>query len=377
MTTKRGRPKKVTEYPAGEIIKSDAEEMQTTDIAVSTNAQQLSIQELANNAVKSGMYKDIENAEQAVMKLICGRELGLSPLFSLQKLLIVNGQITCMGEVIIYKWREQGYTWQRIFYNKNGEDVELPTTQDKNIYGCGIILWSPQGKLLTRDVDGNAKPCTFDMGRASIAGLTRKDNWQKYPDRLLFYRAVAFCARDYTPGITGGMTTTEEMQDVVELQKANVKQISTGSGMLAPEAYAVKSGESMECPIHPGKFFMLNKWGKWTHPTDEKNADGKTIWCSKEKVDKELKPEQAETQGETIVVDLTANVAKNTTDNITEYRNQLVQGMKAINWKNADLLDHCRRHYGINDLKAIPLMPEEQRAKLLKDINELADLKIS
>lgn len=374
MTTKRGRPKKSTENTTTAVIKSGEEEMQTTtDIAVSPNVQQLSIQELANNAVKSGMYKDIENAEQAVMKLICGRELGLSPLFSLQKLLIVNGQVTCMGEVIIYKWREQGYTWQRIFYNKNGEDIELPTTQDKNIYGCGIILWSPQGKLLTKDAEGNAKPCTFDMDRAAIAGLTGKDNWKKYPDRLLFYRAVAFCARDYTPGITGGMTTTEEMQDVVELQKANVKQISTGGGV---ETSKYVNTEAPVCPKHNVPFTM-NKWGKWSHPTDEKNAEGKTIWCSKDKIEKELKPEQSEPQGDTVVVELTANVAKNTTDNIAEYRDKLMQGMKVIGWKNADLLDHCKRHFGINDLKDIPSMPKEQREKLLRDINELADLKLA
>jgi len=37
------------------------------------------------------------------------------------------------------------------------------------------------------------------------------------------------------------------------------------------------------CPIH-GVPFTLNKWNKWTHPTDEKNDKGKTIWCYKDKV---------------------------------------------------------------------------------------------
>ncbi len=256
-------------------------------------------QELAQAAVDSGMYPDITKTEQAVMKMLAGRELGLSPLFSLQKLLIIKGQITCMGEVIIYKWQELGYTWQRIDYNKDGEDIGLPSTKDKTLYGCGVILWSPSGKLLTKDAEGNAKPCTFDMGRASIAGLTTKDNWRHYPDRLLWYRAVAFTARDYSPGLTGGMVTTEEMQDVVTLQKADVKHISTGGSVEAVSVTIAGEGtvsghvEVPTCPKHNVPFQSCQnkrtgaKW--WAHMIDGcTDRKAKDSWCNKSDLEKEL-----------------------------------------------------------------------------------------
>jgi hypothetical protein len=330
------------------------------ETALATRDTQLSIQDYAERAIASGMYSDMKTAEQAVMKLIAGRELGLSPLFSLQKLLIVKGQVTCMGEVIVHLWQQQGYTWQRILYNRKGEDIELSTAEDKAIYGCGIILWSPQGKLLTKDIEGNAKPCTFDMDRATIAGLTSKDNWRNYPDRLLFYRAVAFTARDYTPGITGGMTSTEEMQDVVELQKAKVKPIATGNGVAT--ATARPPSVSEECPLHPGCYFTENKWHTWTHPTDEKK-NGKTVWCYKDKVTPvEMPP--AQPQGGIAV----------SPEPLKGFKDQLVLAMKAAKYTKSDLLDHCKRHFNIDSLEAIPLLPTEDKAKLIKDLGELADL---
>lgn len=43
--------------------------------------------------------------------------------------------------------------------------------------------------------------------------------------------------------------------------------------------------ETPQCPIHKVPFKM-NQWNTWTHPTDQKNDKGKTVWCSKDKVDK-------------------------------------------------------------------------------------------
>jgi len=359
--TQRGRPKKLTEDKAGGIIQSDGEEMQTTtDMIVREPQLSLTFEEarqFAIEAFKSKLFPDAKSEAQAIIKVMAGRELGISPLTALNKLFLVQDKIGMSAEVAVILLQRNGYQ-----IGVNYDNYDNPTA-------CEVTLIHPQkGSFTSR----------FTLADAQRADLLKSVAWQKYPRDLLYARALMSAARKFAPEALGGMGyTKEELENIAPAneQKTDTRSVSP-SGALTQEAFNTSS-ESMECPIHPGKFFMLNKWGKWTHPTDEKNADGKTIWCSKEKIDKELKPEQAEPQGETIVVDLTANVAKNTTDNITEYRNQLVQGMKAINWKNADLLDHCRRHYGINDLKAIPLMSEEQKAKLLKDINELADLKIS
>ncbi len=346
--------------------------------ALVTRENQLSIQELAQSAIDSGWYKDIKTAEQAIMKIVAGKELGLSPLFSLQKLLVVGNTITCMGEVIVYLWQKDGYTWQRILYNKKGEDIELSTTEDKNLYGCGILLWGPAGKLLTKDSKGEAKPCTFDLGRAAIAGLSGKDNWRNYPDRLLFYRAVAFTARDYTPGITGGMPTTEEMQDV-ELQKASVKQISTGGGVATIEHINI---EAPMCPKHNVPFELKKGQGGatwWAHIADEKSASGKAVWCNKSKVDEELakdagKTPPAQPQSQPWPSGQAVSEPFNIMDK-NDFSQRVKELMNIINWDKNDLLSHVNRHFKIMALSDMVNMKEKDRIQLIKDLNELVDLK--
>jgi len=42
---------------------------------------------------KSGMFSDVKDAAQAVVKIMAGRELGLPPLFSMTRIYMVKGQV--------------------------------------------------------------------------------------------------------------------------------------------------------------------------------------------------------------------------------------------------------------------------------------------
>jgi len=265
----------------------------TTETAVSTDVRPVTIQELAQNAVKSGMYKDMANAEQAVMKIYAGRELGLTPLFSLQRLLIVNGQITIEGEAILYLWARDGYRWERLYYNNQGQDVADDKATDKAIFGCAITIWGPDGKLLTKNAKGETTPATFDLARAAQAGLLTKDNWRKYPERMLFYRCVGFGARDYTPGVTGGMITSEEMKDV-ELASARPAKITvSGQAPNVDGQPAISAGGV--CPIHSVPFEEKRGRGGaiwFSHKTD----DGK--WCNQTSVGQHTPKQPEATPGQ-------------------------------------------------------------------------------
>ncbi len=240
------------------------------------------IDEIANSVVKSGFYKDVATFEQARTKLLYGQALGFAPAFALQRLLVVNGQVTMMGEAVLVKWKEEGIRWYRFYYNRAGENIAKPETTDKKLFGCGVILWGKDGKLLTVGMDGETpEPVTFDMERAAQAQLSGKDNWRHYPDRMLWYRVVAFASRDFTPGLTQGMMTTEEAQDIVYTK---VVDVTVPDG---PEGASKPTQQGEECPIHPGCYFKENPWHDWTHPTEEKNDKGKTIYCYRDKVKKE------------------------------------------------------------------------------------------
>jgi hypothetical protein len=60
---------------------------------------------------------------------------------------------------------------------------------------------------------------TFSYEDAQRAGLVKKDNWVKYPRRMLQMRARAFALRDVFPDILQGLGCTEEVIDYPDSAK--------------------------------------------------------------------------------------------------------------------------------------------------------------
>jgi hypothetical protein len=54
----------------------------------------------------------------------------------------------------------------------------------------------------------------FTIQMAQQAGLTGKDNWRKYPARMLKHRAIAFACRDLFPDVMAGIYTPDENEEM-------------------------------------------------------------------------------------------------------------------------------------------------------------------
>ncbi len=161
---------------------------------------------------ESGMFTDVKTAAQAVVKIIAGKELGLSPIESMNSLYMVNGKIAVSSKIIASLVKKSGkydYTIEKlddqectlIFYQLNGEKVDL-------------------GKS------------TFTFKDAAKAGLVNKDNWKNYPRNMMFARALSNGARWYCPDATASFYSVEELEgvkveklpDVITIDNEEVKE---------------------------------------------------------------------------------------------------------------------------------------------------------
>jgi hypothetical protein len=81
----------------------------------------------------------------------------------------------------------------------------------------GSIAWgerTPEKAVATLShPQGGSLTVTWTMERAKRAGLTGKDNWQKYPEAMLSARVIAEGVRAVFPGCLSGMYLGEEVQD--------------------------------------------------------------------------------------------------------------------------------------------------------------------
>jgi hypothetical protein len=149
---------------------------------------------LASAIAKSGMApKDMSTPEKLTVAIMTGLELGLPPIFAINKIAVINGRPTLWGDAI------PGLLWGRGF-----KIAECHTgAGDARIAVCTVIR-----------PDGTACERRFGVADAKKAGLWGKAGpWTQYPDRMLSMRARAFAARDGAADVLGGLYLREEFDD--------------------------------------------------------------------------------------------------------------------------------------------------------------------
>lgn len=140
------------------------------------------LQALAKNAVISGLYNSVGNEQKILMILLAANELGIKPMQAL------NGGI----------WNIQG---------KIEISARLMTSMIRRAHHS-LIVKSISDKECTlegkRSDNGDSFCASFTIEEAHRAGLVRPgSNWIKYPQDMLYARAISRLARRLFPDVIG------------------------------------------------------------------------------------------------------------------------------------------------------------------------------
>lgn len=157
---------------------------------------------------QSGMFPDIKTKAQAAVKILAGRELGLSAFESMKNLYLVNGKLAMQANAmasLIKKSLKYDYKVDKI------DETE-----------CAITFFQING-----DKKESLGTSTFTFKEAAKAGLVNKDNWKNFPKNMLFARALSNGVRFYCPDAVCGWHTSEELQDSQEIYNMDNKQTIT------------------------------------------------------------------------------------------------------------------------------------------------------
>jgi hypothetical protein len=128
-----------------------------------------------------------------------GRELGLGDMTSLRSLHIIDGKATFSAELMVQLVRRQGHSL------------------------TGEVTADAATAIGKRGDNGDEMTATFTLAMAERASLLGKSSWKKYPESLLWARAVSQLCRmlfadclagaSYTPEELGGEVTADELID--------------------------------------------------------------------------------------------------------------------------------------------------------------------
>jgi len=161
--------------------------------------------QMAELLAKSGLLPNSLNTKEKVyVALQWGHELGLSPMSSVNNVIPINGKPTLSVDIMHALVRGNpeygGIEWKQ----RCADKAEVVITRNM-----------PNG--ITEKFTGY-----FDTNLAQKAGLSDKDNYKKYPDRMMRARALSRACKEAFPDVLAGIYTEEEaidfdnMRDVTE-----------------------------------------------------------------------------------------------------------------------------------------------------------------
>jgi hypothetical protein len=171
----------------------------------------------------SGMFPDVKTKAQGAVKILAGRELGLSPFESMKNIYLVNGRLAIMSNALA-----------SLVKKSTKYDYQVKSLTDEE---CTIIFYRIKSDS-EKEVLGTS---TFTSKDAAKAGLINKDNWKSYPKNMLFARALANGVRWYAPDSACGWHTMEEMTDLEPSIQTEIITISKAGKV---EKGEVSNGET-------------------------------------------------------------------------------------------------------------------------------------
>ena len=176
--------------------------------------------ELAAIVVASGMVA-CRRPEEAVVILLTGRELGLSPMQALRGIHVVNGRPVLSADLMVAVVRRSGVCagWRTV--RSTAEECVIETT---------------------RVGEDHPATKTWTLADARRAGVTGKPIWSQYPAQMLRHRCAADLAREVYPDVLLGLYDPEELTDIEAPQRVSV-QVAP-----APAAALLASDEGSSTP---------------------------------------------------------------------------------------------------------------------------------
>jgi hypothetical protein len=290
--------------------KLGSEIIETTAVVVKDTMSLSDVMQLGSIALASGNFPDLRNNEQAIVRIMAGRELGLQPMTALRDLYVVEGKVAMSSGLIASMVRNHPKYDYRI------------TTMDNDM--CELEFFEGEFPV------GKSK---FTIEDAKQAGIYRQGSgWTKYPRNMLFARALTNGARWYCPDAFDGAVYTPEELKPVEVSSPNYSsppvtgvvtnaqpaEQSWGSPAATPSInalpqertlYPVGANEeqlkSEVCPVHlnhpasmgesrgrPVEFFKKGAMRSYAHPTGPREA--RAPWCGWQEVCDDIKDEAAD-----------------------------------------------------------------------------------
>ena len=138
------------------------------------------IENLGEVFVQSGFFADTKEKSQAIVKILAGREIKISPIDAMTGIHIIKGKVA-LGSNLMAAGVKKSEKY----------DYKVITHTEKE---CVIKFFEGKDEIGTS---------SFSLEDAKQAGVLYNDVWKKYPKNMLFARAMSNGVKWYCPDVFG------------------------------------------------------------------------------------------------------------------------------------------------------------------------------
>lgn len=147
------------------------------------------LERMAQAFAKSGLF-GIKNSDQAIALMLIAQAEGLHPAVAARDYHVIQGRPALKADAMLARFQAAG---GKVIWNAY-TDAAVSGTFSHPAGGSATVEWT--------------------IKQAQTAGLTGKDVWRQYPRAMLRARVISEGIRTVYPGVSVGVYTPEEIQDM-------------------------------------------------------------------------------------------------------------------------------------------------------------------
>lgn len=174
----------------------------------------------ASEIAKSGLIPETfrKRPENILVAIEWGRELGLTPIASLNEIYVVHGTPSLSAKSMLMLARRAGH--------------RVRVAGDTQEATCEIVR---------ADDPEYPHKVTYTLAEAKQAGLMKNAAWQNNPTTMLRWRAIANCVRLACPEVLGGISyLPEEVEEIARRNQSRTTVVTQVQPVVADDGPSVQ-----------------------------------------------------------------------------------------------------------------------------------------